>query len=51
MQQSDQILSPCLWYDGNAEEAAEFYVSMFPNSQIDKVLRSPSDWPAGRHGG
>lgn len=48
--QSNQILSPCLWYDGKAEEAAEFYVSVFPNSRIDKVLRSPSDWPAGKAG-
>ena len=28
---------PCLWFDGNAEEAARFYTSIFPNSRIDKV--------------
>jgi predicted 3-demethylubiquinone-9 3-methyltransferase (glyoxalase superfamily) len=50
MQQTNQILSPCLWYDGKAEEAAEFYVSVFPNSRIDKVLKSPCDWPAGKAG-
>ncbi len=47
---SKQILSPCLWYDGNAEKAAKFYVSVFPNSRIDDVLRSQSDWPAGKAG-
>lgn len=25
---------PCLWFDGNAKEAAEFYCSVFPNSKI-----------------
>lgn len=45
-----QKIEPCLWYDGNAEEAANFYVSVFPNSQIDDVLRSALDWPAGKAG-
>jgi len=48
--QSDQVLSPCLWYDGQAEEAAEFYVSVFPDSHIDDVLRSQADWPGGKAG-
>jgi predicted 3-demethylubiquinone-9 3-methyltransferase (glyoxalase superfamily) len=48
--QSNQILSPCLWYDGKAEEAAEFYVSVFPDSRIEEVLRSPCDWPSGEAG-
>lgn len=30
---------PCLWFDGNAEEAAEFYVSLFANSKISKTTR------------
>jgi len=30
---SKQKISPCLWFDGKAEEAAEFYVSIFPNSR------------------
>lgn len=34
---------PCLWFDGVAEEAAEFYVSILPDSHIDRVTRSPSD--------
>ncbi len=28
-----------LWFDGNAEEAANFYVSVFPNSEINDVSR------------
>ena len=29
-----QKISPCLWFDGKAEEAAKLYVSIFPNSRI-----------------
>jgi predicted 3-demethylubiquinone-9 3-methyltransferase (glyoxalase superfamily) len=29
-----QKISPCLWFDGRAEEAAKFYVSVFPDSRI-----------------
>lgn len=32
-------ISPCLWFDGNGEEAAAFYVSLFPNSQIHHIKR------------
>ncbi len=31
--------TPCLWFDHQAEEAAAFYVSIFPNSKIGKVTR------------
>ena len=41
---------PCLWYDGKAEEAANFYVSLLPGSRIDKVWRTPADTPAGPEG-
>ena len=41
---------PCLWFDGRAEEAARFYTSVFPDSRIDGVTRSPSDVPSGRKG-
>ena len=34
-----QRITPFLWYDGNAEEAANFYVSVFPNSEITEVSR------------
>ncbi len=32
-------ISTCLWFDGRAEEAANFYVSVFPNSKILKTAR------------
>lgn len=32
-------ITPCLWFDGNAEEAAIFYVSIFKNSGIGKIAR------------
>lgn len=37
---------PCLWFDGQAEEAAQLYTSLIPNSRIDKVMRSPADNPS-----
>lgn len=37
----DHKIIPMLWYDGHAEEAAEFYVSVFPDSSIDAVSRRP----------
>jgi len=43
-------LTPSLWFDRNAEEAAEFYVSVFPNSHVDAVTRSPSDNPSTKAG-
>jgi predicted 3-demethylubiquinone-9 3-methyltransferase (glyoxalase superfamily) len=43
-------LSPCLWFDGQAEEAAEFYTRLFPDSQVDKVVRSAADTPSGKKG-
>ena len=39
-------ISPCLWYDGVAEAAAEFYTSIIPDSRIDAVVRSPADNPS-----
>ena len=42
-----QKITPCLWFDGNAEEAANFYVSVFPNSRVDAVVRAPGDYPSG----
>jgi predicted 3-demethylubiquinone-9 3-methyltransferase (glyoxalase superfamily) len=43
-------ITPCLWFDGNAEEAARFYSSLFPDSRLDKVNRAPSDYPSGKAG-
>jgi predicted 3-demethylubiquinone-9 3-methyltransferase (glyoxalase superfamily) len=39
-------ITPNLWFDGNAEEAAGFYVSLLPDSRIDNVWRSPADNPS-----
>ncbi|MEO1236531.1 MAG: VOC family protein [Planctomycetota bacterium] len=41
----------CLWYDGDAEDAARFYAETFPNSSVDSVNRAPSDHPGGGTGG
>jgi predicted 3-demethylubiquinone-9 3-methyltransferase (glyoxalase superfamily) len=43
-------ISPCLWFDGEAEEAANFYVSLLPDSRIEKVQKNPIDSPAGKAG-
>lgn len=37
--------TPCLWFDGTAEQAAQHYVSIFPNSQITSVTRNGADGP------
>lgn len=47
---TDQKLATCLWFDGRAEEAAKFYVSLFPDSAIVALTRGPSDWPGGKAG-
>lgn len=38
-------ISPFLWFDTQAEEAADFYVSVFPNSRITRVARRPKGVP------
>lgn len=38
-------ITPCIWMDGTAEDAANFYVSLFPNSRIDSVSRYEPDSP------
>jgi predicted 3-demethylubiquinone-9 3-methyltransferase (glyoxalase superfamily) len=43
-------VTPFLWYDGAAEEAARFYTSLLPNSSIDDVFRLPADTPSGPAG-
>lgn len=51
--QEDSVMdriSICLWFDGNAQQAAEFYTGLFPDSRIDEVTRSPADYPAGKTG-
>jgi predicted 3-demethylubiquinone-9 3-methyltransferase (glyoxalase superfamily) len=43
-------ISPCLWFNGEAEEAANLYVSLLPDSRIEKIQRNPIDGPAGKAG-
>jgi predicted 3-demethylubiquinone-9 3-methyltransferase (glyoxalase superfamily) len=41
---------PCLWFNGQAEEAAQLYTRVFPDSRIENVSRSASDTPSGPKG-
>jgi predicted 3-demethylubiquinone-9 3-methyltransferase (glyoxalase superfamily) len=50
METNMNTITPCLWFDGNAEEAAKFYVSLLPESRIDALRCSPSDYPSGKAG-
>jgi len=45
-----QKITPCLWFNGQAEAAAKFYVSLLPDSRIDRIYRSPADTPSGPAG-
>lgn len=40
----------CLWYDGTALEAAQFYAKTFPDSSVGAIHRAPGDYPAGKEG-
>ncbi|PLK71448.1 hypothetical protein C0V73_09180 [Rhizobium sp. TH135] len=40
----------CIWYDRDAEEAARFYSTVFPDSEVKAVHRAPSDYPSGKAG-
>jgi len=43
-------ITPCVWYDGDAEEAARLYASIFPDSSVDAIHHSPADYPNGKAG-
>ena len=45
-----QKITPVLWFNMNAEEAANFYVGLLPDSRVDKVLRAPADNPSTEEG-
>ena len=47
---SIQIITPFLWFDTQAEEAARFYTSIFPDSRIDGVWSLPAESPSGPAG-
>jgi predicted 3-demethylubiquinone-9 3-methyltransferase (glyoxalase superfamily) len=40
----------CLWYDKDAEEAANFYAATFPDSNVTAVHKAPGDFPGGEKG-
>ena len=40
----------CLWYNGDAEDAAAFYAATFPDSSVGAVMRAPGDFPSGQQG-
>jgi len=40
-----QKITPFLWFDGKAEEAADFYISIFKNSKIVDIMRSGDAGP------
>jgi predicted 3-demethylubiquinone-9 3-methyltransferase (glyoxalase superfamily) len=45
-----QKIVPHLWYTAEAEEAAAFYASIFPDSRVDRVTPLPADSPSGPEG-
>jgi predicted 3-demethylubiquinone-9 3-methyltransferase (glyoxalase superfamily) len=40
----------CIWYDKDAEAAARFYATVFPNSEVTAVNFAPTDYPSGKAG-
>lgn len=40
----------CLWYNGDAEDAARFYAETFPDSAVRAIHHAPGDFPSGRQG-
>ena len=45
-----QKITPFLWYASEAEEAANFYASIFPDSRVTRVTSLPSESPSGPPG-
>src|SRR5689334_946370 len=43
-------ITPCLWFNGEAEEAANFYVSLLPDSKIEVVQKNMTDGRGGKAG-
>jgi predicted 3-demethylubiquinone-9 3-methyltransferase (glyoxalase superfamily) len=40
----------CLWFNGDALDAATFYAETFPDSAVNAVHHAPGDYPAGKQG-
>ena len=40
----------CIWYDKDAEAAANFYASIFPDTSVHAVFHAPGDYPSGHKG-
>ncbi len=40
----------CLWYNRDAQAAAQFYAKTFPNSSVGAVHKAPADFPSGKKG-
>jgi len=40
----------CLWFDGDALDAATFYAATFPDSRVGRIMHAPGDYPAGKQG-
>jgi predicted 3-demethylubiquinone-9 3-methyltransferase (glyoxalase superfamily) len=40
----------CIWYNKDAEEAANFYAQTFPDSRVTVVQHAPADFPSGKKG-
>ena len=40
----------CLWFDKDAQEAAQFYAATFPDSKVTAVHKAPADYPGGKEG-
>ena len=40
----------CLWFNGTALEAAQFYAKTFPDSALHAIHHAPADYPAGKQG-
>jgi predicted 3-demethylubiquinone-9 3-methyltransferase (glyoxalase superfamily) len=41
-------ITPCLWFDNEAEEVAKFYISVFPNSRIKHIEKYPVETPSNK---
>ncbi|MDR7036638.1 MULTISPECIES: VOC family protein [Methylobacterium] len=43
-------VSTCLWFARDAEAAVQFYVSLVPDSRLERTLHAPGPWPGGEPG-